>query len=189
MSTLICSRCQKIYPAANPPTKCANCGGTISVAKPVAQVPTPKVPPVAIPKPVNVTSNRPCSRPNCLEHAVKSVKHFYDGKRIVMTPLTQTKDRDAQDLCAKHSGNYSGPEGWTLVNKLVMPSYISPPENVAPQSSDAGEGCIAIVLAIFVLAVFGFIGWQIIVWLAGMDWGSGNDGDGTIFRIPVRRWR
>jgi len=85
--------------------------------------------------------------------------------------------------------NYTGPEGWTLVNKLVMPSYISPPENTAPQSSSDGEGCIAFIGVIVVIALVGFLGWQFISWLAGMDWGSGNDGDGTIFRIPVRRWR
>ena len=189
MSTLVCTRCQKIYPAANPPTKCVNCGGTISTARPVAKAVIPQVPPVAIPRPGNVTSNRPCSRPNCMEQAINSVKHFYDGKRIIMTPLTPTKDRDAQDLCAKHVANYTGPEGWTLVNKLVMPSYISPPENTAPQSSSDGEGCIAFIGVIVVIALVGFLGWQFISWLAGIDWGSGNDGDGTIFRIPVRRWR
>ena len=187
MSTLVCARCQKIYPAANPPTKCVNCGGTISTAKPVAKAVIPQVPPAAIPRPVNVTSNRPCSRPNCLEQAINSVKHFYDGKRIIMTPLTPTKDRDAQDVCAKHATNYSSSEGWTLVNKLVMPSYIFPPENVAPKSSSDGGGCIAFIGVIVVIALVGFLGWQFISWLAGMDWGSGNDGDGVIIRIPRRR--
>jgi hypothetical protein len=104
-----------------------------------------------------------------------------------MTPLTPTKDRDAQDVCAKHAANYSSSEGWTLVNKLVMPSYIFPPENVAPKSSDAGGGFIAFIIVLVMIAVVGFIGWQIIGWLAGMDWGSGNDGDGIIIRIPRRR--
>ena len=202
MSTLVCTRCQKIYPAANPPTKCVNCGGTISTARPVAKAVIPQVPPVAIPRPVNATSNRPCNRPNCTEQPIKSVMHVYSEKQIIVTPLTPTREHHTQDLCSKHWANYSGPDGWTLSNKLIMPPLPAAeaqydretakqyPNTYQPQSSsDDGEGCITAIAGIVVIAVIGFIAWQIFMWLAGMDWGSGNDGDGTIFRVPVRRWR
>ena len=202
MSTLICTRCQKIYPAANPPTKCVNCGGTISVAKPVAKPVIPQVPPAAIPRPADVITNRACSRPNCKEQPIKSVMHVYSEKQIIVTPLTPRRDHYAQDLCSKHWANYSGPDGWTLSNKLIMPPLPAAeaqydretakqyPNTYQPQSSsDDGEGCITAIAGIVVIAVIGFIAWQIFMWLAGMDWGSGNDGDGTIFRVPVRRWR
>ena len=207
MSTLVCSRCQKIYPAANPPTKCVNCGGTISTARPVAKTPIPQVPTPQVKPAVNqisgvATSSRPCSRPNCTEQPIKSVMHVYSEKQIIVTPLTPKRDHYAQDLCSKHWANYSGPSGWTLSNKLIMPPLpvteaqynreiaAQYPNTYQPQSSsDDGEGCITVVAGIVVIAVIGFIAWQIFMWLAGMDWGSGNDGDGTIFRVPVRRWR
>jgi hypothetical protein len=64
------------------------------------------------------------------------------------------------------------------------------PKTIQPQSSsDDGEGCITFIIGLIMIAVVLFLGWQIIGWLAGMDWGSGNDGDVTPFRIPVRRWR
>jgi len=207
MSTLVCTRCQKIYPAANPPTKCVNCGGTISTARPVAkavipQAPTPQVKPVANPKPVNATSNRPCNRPNCTEQPIKSVMHVYSEKQIIVTPLTPTREHHTQDLCSKHWANYSGPNGWTLSHKLIMPplpeteannireTAAQHPKAYQPQSSsDDGEGCITFIVGLIMIAVIGFIAWQIFMWLAGMDWGSGNDGDVIPFRIPVRRWR
>jgi hypothetical protein len=64
------------------------------------------------------------------------------------------------------------------------------PKTYQPQSSsDDGEGCITFIVGLIMIAVVLFLGWQIIGWLAGMDWGSGNDSDVTPFRIPVRRWR
>ena len=128
--------------------------------------------------------------------------HVYSEKQIIVTPLTPTREHYTQDLCSKHWANYSGPSGWTLSNKLIMPpvpvteenyireTAVRPPKITQPHSSsDDGEGCITVVAGIVVIAVIGFIAWQIFMWLAGMDWGSGNDGDVTIIRVPVRRWR
>ena len=192
MSSAICSRCQKIYPAALAPAKCGNCGGAIGIGQ---SVKTPSVPKeqivankVASLTP-NVQSNsipgRLCSQPKCTEPAEDTIKYFYEGKRIIRTPLTPRKIDAGLDFCHKHSENYVGPEGWTLINKLTMPSLTAPaPRNTSVASSD-GDGCatfIAVVLGIGIVLV---VGWVAISLLSSIDWDNGGK---TVVKVPTR-WR
>ena len=58
--------------------------------------------------------------------------------------------------------------------------------NVAPTSQSNSDGSFgAVIGGIFVLAVFIFLGWQLLSWLFSLDLSS--DGEPTRFRIPFRR--
>jgi hypothetical protein len=58
--------------------------------------------------------------------------------------------------------------------------------NAAPTSQDNGDGSFgAVIGGIIVLAIFIFLGWQLLSWLFSLDWS--NDGEPTRFRIPFRR--
>jgi hypothetical protein len=180
MPAPVCTRCQKIYPEGSTQTTCVNCGGAIKVpeVKAVAsQAGTPK---------------RKCFRAECNADSVSSTKFFYDGKRLVVTPLTPIPDRDAQDLCEKHTEELIIPAGWTKVNELVMPSHIDQQfSDKTPTPNAGGSGCMdvfAIIAAILVFAVLAYAAWEILAWLFSQDWSSGDSGTKP-FRIPFRRRR
>jgi hypothetical protein len=192
MSSAICSRCQKIYPAALAPIKCANCGGSIgtgqSIKKPAVPkeqsvankvvTPTPRAQSYSIP-------GRICSQPKCTELAEDTIKYFYDGKRIIRTPLTRMRIDAGLDFCLKHSESYVGPEGWTIINKLAMPSLTAPaPQNTSVGSSD-GEGCATFFAYVVVFGLVIFVGWVAISLLSSIDWDNGGK---TVVKVPTR-WR
>jgi hypothetical protein len=127
-----------------------------------------------------------CSQEGCKEVGDSTIKYFYEGKKIIMTPLTPKLEDGGLDLCVNHSKSYVAPKGWTLVNKLVMPSYLTQSSQNAKVESSGGEAFFGFIVIAIMIGVALLVGWQIILWLAEMDWGS----DGTyIVQIPnkVRR--
>lgn len=192
MSSAICSRCQKIYPAALAQVKCVNCGGSIGTGQSVKKPAVPKqqrVPTQVVRPAPRVTSNfipgRLCSQPKCTEPAEDTIKYFYDGKRIIRTPLTPQKIDAGLDFCQNHSDNYVGPEGWTVINKLAMPSLTAPAVRTTPVDTSEGEGCanfIAVLLGIGIVLV---VGWVAISLLSSIDWDNGGK---TVVKVPTR-WR
>ena len=129
--------------------------------------------------------DRFCSKENCKEIGDSTIKYFYDGRRIVMTPLTPKKVDGGLDLCLNHSKDYVAPKGWTLVNKLVMPSY-QQAQTPRLQSSGAirgGESFFGFIIVAIIIGIAVLVGWQVIQWLAEVDWGS----DGTfIVQVPTK---
>ena len=100
-----------------------------------------------------------------------------------MTPLTPKLVDGGLDLCLNHSKSYVAPKGWTLVNKLVMPSYITQPAQTAKVESSGGEAFFGFIVVAIMIGVALLVGWQIIQWLAEVDWGS----DGTyIVQVPTK---
>ena len=130
--------------------------------------------------------DRFCSQENCKEVGDSTIKYFYDGKKIIMTPLTPKLVDGGLDLCLNHSKSYVAPKGWTLVNKLAMPSYITQPAQTAKVESSGGEAFFGFIIVAIMIGVALLVGWQIIQWLAEVDWGS----DGTyIVQVPTKRGR
>jgi hypothetical protein len=192
MSSAICSRCQKIYPAALAPVKCVNCGGSIGTGQSVKKPAVPKqqrVPTQVVRPAPRVTSNfipgRLCSQPKCTEPAEDTIKYFYDGKRIIRTPLTPQKIDAGLDFCQKHSDNYVGPEGWTVINKLAMPSLTAPAVRTTTVDSSDGEGCATFIAVVLCIGIAVFVGWLVINLLSGIDWDNGGT---TVVKVPTR-WR
>lgn len=207
MSAPICSRCQKIYSEGTPPAKCVNCGGTVRIpgAKPAAETtkPAAATKPAAVNQvtatPVNTrpTSTRVCCRANCSALAVSSIKYFYHGKRIVMTPATPTLGEGITDLCQAHSDSFTAPGTWTLEKLEKMPGYKedarSTSSNPAASTSE-GSGCfdvffglIAVVFLIAVVVGGGYLLIEFLGWLFSDTGGGGGDTDYKIIRVP--RWR
>lgn len=137
---------------------------------------------------------RRCSKPDCPKEAVDTVKFFPSNKEIVRTPRTPTIDRDALDLCQSHSDNFVVTQGWHLVNKQVMPTFIEQARQPAPAAttSNGGSGCFdflaGVVAVIFLVAVAIGAGYILIEFLGWLFSGTGSD-DSTVkpFRMP--RWR
>jgi len=129
--------------------------------------------------------DRFCSKENCKEIGDSTIKYFYDGRRIVMTPLTPKKVDGGLDLCLHHSKDYVAPTGWTLVNKLVMPSY-QQAQTPRLQSSGAirgGESFFGFIIVAIIIGIAVLVGWQVVQWLTEIDWGN----DGTfIVQVPTK---
>jgi hypothetical protein len=123
--------------------------------------------------------DRFCSKENCKEIGDSTIKYFYDGRRIVMTPLTPKKVDGGLDLCL------NAPTGWTLVNKLVMPSY-QQAQTPRLQSSGAirgGESFFGFIIVAIIIGIAVLVGWQVIQWIFEIDWGN----DGTfIVQVPTK---
>ncbi len=127
--------------------------------------------------------DRFCSRENCNEIGDSTIKYFYDGKQIFMTPLTPKKVDGGLDLCLSHSKNYVAPKGWTLINKLVMPSYLTQPTQATSVQSSAGDTFFGFIFVAIVIVIGLFAGWKVIVWIFELDWDNG----GTFFvQVPTK---
>ena len=127
--------------------------------------------------------DRFCSKDDCKEVGDSTIKYFYDGKRIVMTPLTPKKVDGGLDLCLNHSKNYAAPKGWTLVNKLVMPSYLTQPTQTTSVQSSGGESFFGFIIVAIIIGIVVLVGWQVIQWIFEIDWGN----DGTfIVQVPTK---
>ncbi len=129
--------------------------------------------------------DRFCSKENCKEIGDSTIRYFYDGRRIVMTPLTPKKVDGGLDLCLNHSKDYVAPTGWTLVNKQVMPSY-QQAQTPRLQSSGAlrgGDSFFGFIVLVAMIGILFLVGSQIIQWLSEMDWGN----NGTyIVQVPTK---
>jgi hypothetical protein len=131
--------------------------------------------------------DRHCSRENCKEVGESTIKYFYDGKQIIKTPLTPKKVDGGLDLCLNHSKDYVAPAGWTLVNKLVMPSYLTQQAQTPRlQSSGAlrgGDTFFGFIVLVATIGILFLVGSQVIQWLSEMDWGN----NGTyIVQVPTK---
>jgi hypothetical protein len=61
-----------------------------------------------------VTDFRLCSRPGCGHPAVATLRYNYSARVATVGPLDATDDPHSWDLCSRHLGRLSVPEGWTL---------------------------------------------------------------------------
>lgn len=195
MSTPICSRCQKIYAAAEAPAKCVNCGGDVRV-------------PIPQPRSENLVNragdslqegnlvNRKCWRADCQSLATYSIKYFYTGKKIVMAPAPAHQDKDAQDLCPIHAVEFKAPPGWNFSQARRLPSLLDGPGgtgrtnssyNQTSTASSGGDGCFTFIAGLIGFVIVVVIGAAVVIFL--MDFFSGMDtGNIRPVRVPFK-WR
>lgn len=101
--------------------------------------------PAARPEPSNVrplaaAATRSCSRPGCPSPATATAFLDYAGRSVMLTPLTETPEEHAYDLCVSHATRTSPPRGWLLQDRRpdlrptgrpVDPELLGSPDTVA----------------------------------------------------------
>lgn len=58
---------------------------------------------------------RSCSRNGCDEPAVATLTYAYRESTAVIGPLAGQAEPHGHDLCRRHSGSLSAPQGWELI--------------------------------------------------------------------------
>ena len=61
-----------------------------------------------------MTDFRLCSRPGCGRPAVATLRYNYGARVATVGSLDAQSDPHSWDLCSRHLGRLSVPEGWTL---------------------------------------------------------------------------
>ncbi|MDX1510394.1 MAG: DUF3499 family protein [Nitriliruptorales bacterium] len=101
--------------------------------------------PAARPEPSNVrplaaAATRSCSRPGCPSPATATAFLDYPGRSVMLTPLTETPEEHAYDLCVSHATKTSPPRGWLLQDRRpdlqptgqpVDPEFLASADTVA----------------------------------------------------------
>ena len=61
--------------------------------------------------------NRQCSRPDCAEAASVTLTYQYSRGAAWLDELVSERDPHAYDLCERHAGRLSVPNGWRLEDR------------------------------------------------------------------------
>jgi Protein of unknown function (DUF3499) len=57
---------------------------------------------------------RQCSRTGCAERATVTLSYQYGRAQVWLDPLAGERDPHAYDLCERHAGRLTVPQGWQL---------------------------------------------------------------------------
>jgi Protein of unknown function (DUF3499) len=68
----------------------------------------------AEPRPTVATVSRHCSRTGCAERATVTLTYQYGQAQVWLDDLSRERDPHAYDLCARHAGRLTVPQGWLL---------------------------------------------------------------------------
>ena len=60
---------------------------------------------------------RQCSKTGCSESAAATLTYQYGHAQVWLDPLHHERDPHAYDLCARHAGRMTTPQGWQLVDR------------------------------------------------------------------------
>jgi len=63
---------------------------------------------------------RQCSRPGCSESASVTLTYQYGRALVWLDDLVSDRDPHAYDLCDRHAGRLSVPNGWRLEDRRPM---------------------------------------------------------------------
>ena len=66
------------------------------------------------PRPTVAAVSRHCSRTGCAERAAVTLTYQYGQAQVWLDDLSRERDPHAYDLCARHAGRLTVPQGWLL---------------------------------------------------------------------------
>ncbi len=62
---------------------------------------------------------RQCSRTGCSDHAAVTLTYQYDHAQVWLDALSDERDPHGYDLCARHAGRLTVPQGWQVLDRRV----------------------------------------------------------------------
>ena len=65
-------------------------------------------------RPTVAAVSRHCSRTGCAERAAVTLTYQYGQAQVWLDDLSRERDPHAYDLCARHAGRLTVPQGWLL---------------------------------------------------------------------------
>lgn len=68
---------------------------------------------------------RHCSRTGCAERATVTLTYQYGQAQVWLDELHHERDPHAYDLCARHAGRLTVPQGWQLRDRRAAVSAVS----------------------------------------------------------------
>jgi hypothetical protein len=68
---------------------------------------------------------RQCSRTGCAEVAEVTLSYQYGRAQVWLDTLSPERDPHAYDLCARHAGRLTVPQGWQLRDRRRADSSVS----------------------------------------------------------------
>ena len=60
---------------------------------------------------------RLCSRSGCSEPATVTLTYQYGQAQVWLDPLTPERDPHAYDMCERHAGRLTAPQGWQVLDR------------------------------------------------------------------------
>jgi Protein of unknown function (DUF3499) len=74
---------------------------------------------------VSSTEGRTCARPGCSGVASTTLSYDYAARVVWLDPVHIEAHPANHDLCDRHAGRLSVPNGWRLDDRRVAPSVIT----------------------------------------------------------------
>lgn len=65
---------------------------------------------------------RLCSRTGCSEAASTTLSYQYAQAQVWLDNLTEDRDPHDYDLCERHAGRLTAPQGWTVFDRRLRPT-------------------------------------------------------------------
>jgi len=60
---------------------------------------------------------RQCTRTGCSETAEVTLSYQYGQAQVWLDPLTAERDPHLYDLCVRHAGRLTAPQGWQVIDR------------------------------------------------------------------------
>jgi hypothetical protein len=77
---------------------------------------------------VNVT--RQCSKTGCSDDAKVTLTYHYSHAQVWLDDLSRERDPHAYDMCDRHAGRLTAPNGWQLIDRR-RPAVAEQPRLIA----------------------------------------------------------
>ena len=62
---------------------------------------------------------RQCSRTGCSDHAAVTLTYHYAQAQVWLDVLSVERDPHGYDLCGRHAGRLTAPQGWQVLDRRV----------------------------------------------------------------------
>jgi hypothetical protein len=62
---------------------------------------------------------RQCSRTGCSDTAAVTLTYHYAHAQVWLDHLTDERDPHAYDLCVRHAGRLTAPQGWQILDRRI----------------------------------------------------------------------
>ena len=62
---------------------------------------------------------RQCTRTGCSETAEVTLSYQYGQAQVWLDPLTAERDPHLYDMCGRHAGRLTAPQGWQVIDRRV----------------------------------------------------------------------
>jgi hypothetical protein len=73
---------------------------------------------------------RQCSKTGCSDDATVTLTYHYSHAQVWLDALSPERDPHAYDMCARHAGRLTAPNGWQLIDRR-RPAELEQPRLMA----------------------------------------------------------